>query len=262
MTWQEVDVDLESIINAKRQRLQHRQEKTPMSAVVALAGMQAMPQPFLNIVTSGKHVTLIGQIIHQEAYDPVATALNYVRNGVDAITLFTDERVYTKGMEDLLLVARGARRCPVIAQDYILSEYHLLETRSVGASGVVVYASVLDRGEVRRVISLAQRSQMTTIVQVDGLQDIDVVMELSPHVVAVGNQPHFDIEHDMPILQDLREALPYFTKLMPLGAVDTLAEANTLIEQGVDAITISEAMLKNKAEFDQLRLKLEFHSEW
>jgi indole-3-glycerol phosphate synthase len=143
MTTDNLPTNLEAILAAKRQFLMERRAKTPIAAVSALADMQRRPQPILNTVTNGSQVTLIGQITHSDTYDPVAATLRYIREGVDAVSLFTDQIVYRRGLDDLLLVSRGVN-IPVISQDYILDEYHVVEARAAGASALVL-SQVLDQ---------------------------------------------------------------------------------------------------------------------
>jgi indole-3-glycerol phosphate synthase len=148
MSVQQLDIESTPIVAAKQERLRERQIKTPTAAVLALAEMQTLPRPILNIVTAGESVTVIGQITYAEVYDPVGTALRYARAGVDAVTFFTDQQIYVNGLEDLLLVSRGVSR-PVICQDFILNEYHVMEARAAGAAGLVLYASILDVASFR-----------------------------------------------------------------------------------------------------------------
>lgn len=262
MTTQELNISQENIIAAKKQMIAKHQVKTPISAVVALAGMQKAPKPILNIVTNGRHVTLIGQITHTETYDPVATALHYARKGIDGISLFTDHKPYTRGMDDLLLVARGVKNSPVICQDYVFNEHHVGEVRASGASGVMIYASILERPELRRVVSLAQRWQMTTIVQVADEAHLNDVKKLSPHVVAVGEDHTFNRERDIPLIKSLKRQLPYNMKIMPLGCLKTLLDVNSVIDLGVDAIIVDEHLINEESSFQQLQLMLALHSEW
>jgi len=260
MTTREIEIDVGTVVAAKRQYLAMRQEKTPKGAVIALADMQRRPNPVLNVVTEGD-ITLIGQVRHTETYDPVATALRYLRAGVDAVSLFTDKRIYTRGMDDLLLVSRGVQRTPVICQDYIINEYHVAEARAAGASAVVLYASVLEPMELRRVVSMAQRWKMSTLVQVSTEEEAMRAAELSPHVIAVGDDLFFKSERDLPLMEALRPLVPYNTRIMPVGCLKTLEDVAAVLEAGTAAIIVDDELLRPRHEYEQLRLMLEFHTE-
>jgi len=262
MTTKEIQIDVETVVAAKKEYLTIRQQKTPNLAMIALADMQKSPRPVLNLMTDGRQITLIGQIRYTETYDPVASALRYVRNGVDAVTLFTDKNIYTQGMDDMLLVGRGVRHTPVIGQDFILSEYHVAEARAAGASALMLYTSILDTLTLRRVVSATQRWRMTAILQVNETDHIEEATELSPHVIAVGDDLFFRKERDLPLLKYMSQHRPHNTRLMPFGCLKTLEDVNAVLEIGVDAVMVDEALTRPRYEYEQLRLMLEFHSDW
>src|SRR3990172_8133361 len=94
MTPEKLKLDREIVLKTKLEDLKARQARTPVQAVIALATMQQRPRPILSTVSGGHRVQLIGQIRRTETYDPVASALQYIRAGVDAISFYTDESQY------------------------------------------------------------------------------------------------------------------------------------------------------------------------
>ena len=93
MATKDLTPQAEIVIAAKRQALADRKSRTPIEAVRALASMQKRPKAVLNAVATDAQVALIGQIKYtqeksglQTDYDPVATALRYVKAGVEAIS--------------------------------------------------------------------------------------------------------------------------------------------------------------------------------
>lgn len=252
-----VRIDLENILTAKNRYLAHRQTKTPPLAVIDLARLARRPIPVLNIVTEQEPALLIGQITHTETYDPVAAALRFVRDGVDALAMFTDQRVYSQGLDDMLLVSRGLKS-PLICQDYILNEYHVAEARAAGASALVLYASLLERPALRRVVSSTQRWRMTSIVQVSTEEELHFAATLSPHVIAVGTEPLFDRGRDLPLLQNLCPFVPYNMRVMPLGCLQSMQDVEAVAALRVDAVIVDEKLLKPSHHYDALRTLLDY----
>jgi len=246
--------DLEHILAAKRQYLMERRAKTPIAAVIALADMTSRPKPILNTVTNGTYVTLIGQILHSDTYDPVAATLGFIREGVDAVALFTDMTIYRRGLDDLLLLSRGAN-IPVIGQDYILDEYHVVEARAAGASALVLSAVVLDQATLRKVVSATLRWRMTAIVQVATEEQLLMAQALSPHVIGVGELVG-DPQEAIELLQELRPKITYNMRCMAVTAMQTVEQVSTLVEMGVDAVVVSEALLTSRTEAIKLKTAL------
>lgn len=247
MPTDELKLDVETILAAKRRRLALRQDHVPINAMIALANMQKGSLSILTEVNDENDpVKLIGQIRHQDIYDPVAAALRYIRYGMDGIALFTDDKTYSKGMDDLTFITRGIN-IPIIVQDYILNTYHVAEARAAGASALTLYSSLLSPAELREVVSITMRWRMTAIVQINDVTRLDAVAELSPHALAIGETAHFDPEHDLPALERLRPLVPHNTRVMPMGCMYRVEDVLAVMDIGVDAIIIDESLLKHKA---------------
>ncbi len=251
MSIEQLDIDTNAIITAKLERLSLRQEKTPSAAVIALADMQSLPHPILNVVTNGESVTVIGQITYTEVYDPVGVALRYRRAGAQAAAFLTDQQVYYQGLEDMLLVARGVE-LPVVCQDFILNEYHVAEARAAGAAALTLYASILDAADLRRTVSITQRWRMSAIVQIENATQLAQVRSLSPHVVSVGKPLSFDIDADLATLANLRSQIPHNTQVMLLNRLPTLEHVAAALRLRVDAIVVDEMLLSTPEKKLQL----------
>lgn len=235
--------NLSSILEAKQAALDHHQDLTPIAAITALADMQQRPHPILNIVTGGQYVTLIGHVRLEEVYDPVTTALSFIRAGMDGVSVFTDTTIYTKGMDDLLMVSRGVRNNPVISQNYVLDKYHVLVARASGASGIVIHASILDYATLRETVILAQRLKMTVLIQINTPDALDAVSALSPHALCVGYDYWFDAERDLPLLDAVLAQKPYNLRVLPYGCISRLDALQEVVDRGVDAVTVDTSLM-------------------
>jgi indole-3-glycerol phosphate synthase len=248
-------MNLEMIIASKRQALQQRKAKTPIDAVRALASMQRRPQPILSTV--GAHVTLIGQVKHTvsrtgsllETYDPVSMALRYMRGKVDAISLFTDSTTYPRSLDDLTLITRAVS-IPAICQDYILDEYHLVETRAAGASALVLSSEVLDKHALRTLVSATARNRMTSIVQVQNEDQLNYALSLSPHVIGLGSPDECNI--DFGTLHEMRKFIPSSIRVMVMCCFESLRDVENALKIGVDAVIVSPSLFGSENTMNQL----------
>lgn len=243
---------IDEIIAAKREALARRKSRTPIEAVRALASMQKRPQPILNTVTEAHAVMLIGQIRYtldaDGAYDPVALALRFMREGVDAINLFTDETIYDGGLNDLTLVARAVR-FPVISQDYVFDEYQVVEARAAGASALMLHAGIVDGAALWSLVSAVQRNRMTAIIHVDNRDQLDKALTLAPQVVALGGNPIQGLD----ALCAMRAVIPRPTYVLLSHPLETLADVAAAATVQPDAVLISPELIKQPGGVGRLR---------
>ena len=248
----------ESVLIAKRQALAVRKAKTPIEAIRALASMQKRPHPVLGTVTNGAQTVLIGQVCHQTstgAYDPVAAALRMLRAGFDALALFTDDTVYEGGLNDLTLVSRAVN-VPVISQDYVVDEYQVVEARAAGASGLTVYANILDVAAQRLLVSATQRNRMTAIVQVGSENELASALAISPQVIALHTGDHLNID----ALRVLREQMPLHIRTFVTHPLSTMEEVKVVSSLHPDAVLISGTLSEQRETVTTLRQILRLES--
>jgi indole-3-glycerol phosphate synthase len=244
-------VNPEAIRAIKWQALAARKSRTPIEAIRALASMQKRPQPVLSTVTGGMSTTIIGQIARTSAaavYDPVASALRLLRAGADALALLTDDSGYERGLNDLTLVARAVN-VPIICQDYIFDEYQIVELRAAGASGVVLYADMLDCAEVRALISAAQRNRMTAIVQVTGEGSLAEVAAFSPQAVVIGTGGSLTLRS----LSPLRQLIPAHIHTVIADRLLDLDDVRAAASLRPDAVIAGAALLEQPGGTNLLR---------
>jgi indole-3-glycerol phosphate synthase len=259
MSTKDLTPQAEVVIAAKRHALQDRKSRTPIEAVRALASMQKRPQAILRTVAADAQIMLIGQIKHKSpsggmlSYDPVAAALRYVKAGVEAVSLFTDENLYQGGLDDLVLVSRATNaRIPVISQDYVLDEYQIIEARAAGASALVLSSAILEPSSLRTLLSATHRNSMTAIVQVHDEEELEHALTLSPYVIGLSNRDPWTHQFTGDQISKLRPLIPPDIHVMVTDGLETLAEIEAIIKLGVHAILVCESVLDNPVQVKQL----------
>ncbi len=258
MTTSDLKLDRDTIIKAKREYLVERQGRTPLQAVIALATLQRRPRQTLNTIpTNDERIKLIGQIRRSDTYDPVSSALSYVRGGADVVTFFTDHTLYEEDLDDVLMVASSIRNTPLIYQNYALDEYHAVEARASDASALVLYASVLDTDMLRKTVSVTQRWKMTAIVQVSNEDDLKHANDLSPHAIGVGHSEAENSETDIQLLEQLRPMMPFNVRVMLMSCLRSLEEVEAAIRMGVDAVIVDNELMGDRKKAESLGKLLE-----
>jgi indole-3-glycerol phosphate synthase len=246
----------QEIIDAKHQRIARRQEKTPLSALTALATMQPRPLPSLNVISDSP--LLIGHILLEEIYDPIANALKFVQMGMDAVSLFTDNTIYSRASEDLLLLSRAMKKTPVISQNYILNPYSVLENRASGVSGIVLRPDIIDETmSLRRLASYSHRLRMTIILHIESPDQVALIDEIAPHAVCVGTSPLFNADVDLPIIQTIRPLIPPNVRFFPYGGITRMDELEQLLPLNMSALQINARLINTRFRQERLRVTLD-----
>mgnify|MGYP001177935234 CR=1 FL=1 len=243
----------QEIIVAKQDRLARRKAEMPLDAMRALAGMQKRPQPMLSTVTDDGHVMLIGQVRYgTRSYDPVTLALHYARAGMDGIALFTDNRIYDGGINDLALITRAVS-LPVLLQNYILEEYQVVEARAAGASSLTLIARLVDNAKLGELISVTTRNRMSAIVRVQSREELDATLDLCPPVIELGKRDTDSGVLDVAHIEALRAAIPSTNRVLLYNRLRSFDEAAAVAPLKPNAVLVSTALLSEDDAIPRLR---------
>lgn len=248
-----LQVNRDIIVATRKQYLVERKHVTPMDAIMALAAMQGRPPSVLNMMTDRDKVTVIGQIRLQETYDPVLAALRYIRAGADAVSFFTDHTIYTKDLDDLLMISRGIKKFPVVFHNYVFDEYGVISARASGSAALVGYSSLLKAPQLRRVISMTQRYKMTAIIQINSIAHLEYIYELSPHVISIGDPESENVNKAIEMFKIFQPHIPFYCRTMLSNTLYTLQEVEMAINAGVDAVVVSDEVYSTPRKIDQMK---------
>lgn len=240
------------ILASKVQHWEERMQTTPLAAVLAVARMQTRPRYILDEIGQRGRVALIAQVTRMPVYDPVTTALRCVLGGADAIAFFTDHSIYAQDLNDSLMVGRALRETPMLFQNYILNEYGVLAARAACASGLMLYRALLDETMLRKVVTLAQRWKMATVVQISKSEDLEATLQLSPHSISFGDIDQSPADA-LDLLRALSPRLPHHVQAMFTPALHQLDEVEAAIDAGAQAIIVHSDLFKSDANTVQLR---------
>ncbi len=246
-------INRDIILASKRQHLERRKQSFPLEAVQSLAQMQRRPRSLLNYSSDREKIAIIAQVNRQQIYDPVTSALHCVAHGADAISLYTDHALYTDDLDDLLMMARAIPKVPIVYQNYVLDEYGVIAARGADASALVLYSAVLEPAMLRRVVSMAQRWKMSVFVQLDETQELETALSLSPHVLCFGEILSRNIQRTVEQVNALRSQIPGYVHLMLMHTLQTVDEVELALQAQVDALIVSEDLLKQERSARQIR---------
>ncbi len=232
----------EAILKAKQQHLQMRERRSPWSAVISLASMQAYPRDIMNYVDN--HVAIIGQVCRTAPiYDPVAAAMDMIAEGADAIAFYTDHTIYAADLEDMWLLSRACQDVPVLYQNYVMNAYQVAAVRAANASAIWLDSSIRTAVGMRANATTAQRLRFSVFISVHDNDELETAITLSPHVICLGSPDRENLAENVEWLQQIRWRVPRYIKLMLGHSLRTLDEVKLALEAGVRGIIVKPELL-------------------
>jgi indole-3-glycerol phosphate synthase len=243
---------LNEIFNYKRLEIAHSRRAVPLDALVErvkdsppaldfLGALKRAPRRPALIAEVKQRSPSRGQLAQQ--FNPLSLARVYAQNGAQAISVLTDERYFGGSLEILMAIAALPGRPPLLRKDFICDAYQLYEARTAGADAILLIVAALSKGELQDLYSQAMELGLTPLVEVHTLAELEVALGLDPKLVGINNRDLNTFEVNLETTLKLRPCIPDGVTLIAESGIHTSQDVERLVQVGVDAILVGEALV-------------------
>jgi len=169
-------------------------------------------------------------------------SVGYVQAGVSAISVLTDTYFFG-GTNNDLLTARKLNDCPILRKDFIISEYQILEAKSIGADVILLIASVLTKKEIKQFTVLAHQLGLEVLFEVHTQEELEkYIPEIS--LVGINNRNLKTFKVDFENSIKLSMQLPDNTIKIAESGISDYKNIIRLKKHGFDGFLIGENFMK------------------
>lgn len=187
-----------------------------------------------------------------ESLDPLKLAGVYEDNGAAAISVLTDGQFFGGSSDDLRTISNAAG-IPVLRKDFIIDPFQIYESRLIGADAVLLIARVLDGGELKDYIEIAQSLGLAALVEIHDPTDAEKAVASGAEIIGINNRDLTTFITDVRTTFNLLSCIPEGKTIVSESGINTRTDIVLLQNEGVNAFLIGEALVK--AEDPGLRLR-------
>ena len=170
----------------------------------------------------------------------------YVKAGATALSILTDEKYFAGTVEDLKL-ARSFNACPILRKDFIIDEYQVLESKSIGADCILLIAACLTPNEVSQLAALAKSLQLEVLLEVHSALEAETHFNEHVDVLGVNNRNLKSFETDITMSIDLFQYLPQEICKISESGITTGQDLFKLKSCGYDGFLIGGHFMKTSS---------------
>ncbi len=189
---------LEKIVAVKHQAVAQAAKRKPLEVVRADAQSRVLTRDFVGAmrqkITAGQPA-VIAEIkkaspskgVLREDFIPADIAQSYAQSGAACLSVLTDVQVF-QGSVDYLKQARASCPRPVLRKDFMVSDYQIYESRSMGADAVLLIAACLDDAQLRDMEAIAMGLDMAVLVEVHHAHELERALRLKTPLIGINNR--------------------------------------------------------------------------
>ncbi|MBW4449070.1 MAG: indole-3-glycerol phosphate synthase TrpC [Spirirestis rafaelensis WJT71-NPBG6] len=249
---------LEEIVLQKKQEVAQMQQELPLVAVQNQLNNASKVRNFLGALQQSPYrPSLIAEVkkaspsrgIIRADFDPIAIAKSYERGGAACISVLTDEKFFQGSFENLRRI-RPEVELPLLCKEFIIDAYQIYTARAAGADAVLLIAAILTDEELQGFSRLIHELEMTALVEVHTLAELDRVLKLDGiRLVGINNRNLENFTVDLATTQQLLATRQQELQSLDITVVSesglfTPADLSLVAEAGVRAVLVGESLVK------------------
>ena len=204
----------------------------------------------------------IGIIAEHKRRSPSKSKINYQTpsksiikgydNGGAAGISFLTEKKFFGGSSVEFTEARRITNLPMLRKDFIIDEYQIIESKSIGADAILLIAACLNSSQIKNLSKLAKSFDLEVLIEIHDLEELNKVCIDSIDIIGINNRNLKTFDVNIETSLNLVEKIPSsFTKISESG-LNNPSEIMKLKNSGFDGFLIGERFMKNSNPGEEL----------
>lgn len=216
-----------------------------------------LPISLLSSDSSSHSMFLIAEIkqaspsqgIIVEEFDPIRIADLYVKSGVHAISVLTEEHYFKGSCEHLQQVRQRAPHIPLLRKDFIVHPYQVYEAYCSGADLVLLIVAALEDTMLRVLYEYIEAFGMTPLVEVHNEEELARALQIRPRLLGINNRDlhtfSVDINTTINLIHSIPQDILQDMKVISESGIFSGQEVTQLQEHGVSGILVGQSILEH-----------------
>ncbi len=169
--------------------------------------------------------------------------LAYMQAGASALSVLTDEPFFGGTSKDLT-TARQFNFCPILRKDFVLDEYQIVESKSIGADAVLLIAACLTPNEVKTLADFAQSLGLEVLLELHDETEIGHIPNENV-LVGINNRNLQTMQTDVGASFRMAERLPTGVLKVSESGISSAEKIRELRAAGFQGFLIGEYFMQS-----------------
>jgi len=251
---------LEKILRYKKKLVIQEKKETPMEALIAECKNSEEPRDFKKALGKEGKISIIGEIkkaspskgIIRRDFDPVAIGRQYEKNGLDAISIITEDHFFS-GNNAYIKKVKAVTTAPLLRKDFIVDPYQLYQSKALGADAVLLIAAALTQKELMDFQRSAKEMGLHCLVEVHNKEELERVLDTGTEIIGINNRDLATFETRLDTTKVLRNHIPKEKIVVSESGINTGLDMAYLQGLKVDAVLVGEGLMRAKSIEEKLQ---------
>lgn len=243
---------LDKIIDKRKEQLEREIRSISREDMKVLANEAEFPQLSFSKAIKKDTLSVISEVkkaspskgLIQPDFHPVKIALEYEKNGANAISCLTEEH-YFQGSSQFLADIRKNVDIPILRKDFIFDEYQIFEAKKLGANAVLLISAVLSSAQMQEYSELAHSLGLECLVEVHNKEEYRKTEGFKADMLGINNRDLYTFDVDLNTTGRLKEIVGEQSVLVSESGIKDNEDMKTVRALGADAVLIGETLMRS-----------------
>ena len=182
-------------------------------------------------------------------FDPAELATAYEKLGANALSVLTDAK-YFQGKKEFIRLTKAHCSLPVLRKDFILDEYQVYESLSLGADAILLIVKILSDEQLSRLHSCAKDLGLDVLVEAHSEEEVDRADRLGAEIIGINNRNLETFEVLLERSLTLRAKIRKGAIAVAESGIKSAADVEKVRAAGFHAMLVGEGLVgENNATF-------------
>ena len=165
----------------------------------------------------------------------------YTKHGASCLSVLTDAHFFGGSNEDL--IKARINKIPILRKDFIIDEYQLVESRSVGADIILLIAACLSPAEVKRLAAFAKNLGLEVLLELHAEEELDHICD-DTTIIGINNRNLKTFDVDIERSLRMAEKIPLSKLKIAESGISSVDNILLFKQHGFHGFLIGENFMK------------------
>lgn len=250
---------LDKIVTYKKKKVEQEKKDITIDKLISQISNPSITRDFKQSIKEKNKLSIIAEVkkaspskgIIKEDFNPLATALCYEKNKVEAISVLTEEQFF-QGDNEYLKAIKKITTVPVLRKDFIIDSYQIYQSKVLGADVILLIVSILSQKELTDFQKIAKGIGLQCLVEVHNQIELERALEGEVDIIGINNRDLKTFKTTLKTTEKLMPLIPIDKVVISESGIHTREDMEFLQGLGVDGVLIGESLMRAKSIDEKL----------
>jgi indole-3-glycerol phosphate synthase len=172
--------------------------------------------------------------------------------GAACLSVLTDAK-YFKGSGAILEMAKKGCGLPVLRKDFIIDEYQIDESVTMGADCILLIVSALDKTLLKNLYDAAKVRDLDVIVEVHDYGELESALEIECDIIGINNRNLHTFDVDLNTSVELVKYIKDDQLIIAESGIHNFEDVKKMNECGINTFLVGESLMTSKDPINKFK---------